>query len=50
MDSDPNSALNRAHTKEREAEDDIRAERFDSAITSLESVEGECFLLDSNEN
>lgn len=31
MDFDPDSPLNRAHTRERQAEDHFKAERFDSA-------------------
>jgi hypothetical protein len=40
MDFDGNSPLNSGHRKEREAEDHLRAERFDSAVASLEAAAG----------
>jgi hypothetical protein len=47
MDFDPSSPLNLAHMRERQAEDHVKAERFDSAVDVLGKAAGKLFWFDS---
>ena len=47
MDFDPESPLNRAHRRERLAEDHVKAERFDAAVDCFEKATRESLTLES---
>ena len=44
MDFDEKSPLNLAHRIERQAEDHIKAERFDSAVLCLQTASGKDYI------